>query len=87
MPTTHTMKHLQTLLESFSNGPNGSLHAAREIEGVIASSLPPDHPLQDLAEDFAQYRPGGGEHLYSEAQLLPKVAAVLRRFAKGDFAP
>ena len=85
MPTTHAMKHLQTLLELFNRGPNRSLEAAREIEGVIASSLPPDHPLQELAEDFSQYRPGGGEYLYSEAELLPKIAAFLRRFAKGDF--
>ncbi|MES2877759.1 MAG: hypothetical protein V4713_05000 [Pseudomonadota bacterium] len=87
MSTPHAMRHLQTLLESFSNGSNRSLQASREIEGIIASSLPPDHPLQELAEDFAQYRPGGGEYLYSEAELLPKVAAFLRRFAKGDFAP
>jgi hypothetical protein len=77
--TNEPLSRIQALLEAFVAGPNRSLQAAREIEGAIADSLPPDHTLQELAEDFAQYRPGGGEGLYSEVQLLPKVAGSLRR--------
>lgn len=78
MTDEQSLSRIQDLLEAFAIGPDRSLQAAREIEGAIAESLPAQHALQELAEDFAQYSPGGGDRLYSEAQLVPKVAAFLR---------
>jgi hypothetical protein len=85
MENAQSLKHIQALLAAFGIGPNRSLQASREIEGAIAESVPSDHHLQELAEDFAQYSPGGGEGLYSEVELLLKVEAFLRRFNERGF--
>jgi len=42
-----------------------SVEASNRIEGCIAASLPEDDELQELAVSLGQYRPEGGDYLYS----------------------
>lgn len=75
---------LAARMERFASGQDCSLAAANVIEGEIAIIFPEDDELQELAEDLAQYQPEGGDHLYSEADLRPRMIkwceAVQRRF-------
>jgi hypothetical protein len=73
------MQRLRTLLCRFIDGPDRSISAANEIEGLIASNYPPEDPLQELAEDLAQYSPRGGNFLYSEEEMIRKITVWLRR--------
>jgi hypothetical protein len=73
-PNSNDWKQLSVLLETFASGEDQSMALARQIEGQIATRFPSDHAIQDLADAFAQYRPGGGDFLFSEADMLPQVA-------------
>lgn len=70
-PTPDDWRHLSFLLDAFASGKDRTIKAARQIEGHIATRFPSAHAIQDLADAFAQYRPGGGEFLFSEADVLP----------------
>jgi hypothetical protein len=74
---------LRSLLEVFVSGTDRSVKFANEIEGQIALEFPEDHPVQELAEELAQYRPGGGDFLISESEMLPIVAKWLARIQGG----
>ena len=87
MPSSQTLKQLHALLDAFEKGRSRSLQDAREIEGFIASHFPQEHPLQELAEGLAQYQPGGGDLLYSEAEILPRVSFWLQRIRTESIAP
>jgi hypothetical protein len=60
-------------MERFARGEDCSLAAANFIEGEIATIFPEDDELQELAELLAQYRPGGGEFLWSEDDVRPRM--------------
>jgi hypothetical protein len=66
-------------MEQFASGTDVSLVAANAIESAIILLFPEDEELQELADLLAQYRPGGGDHLYSEAEMRPWVAAGRER--------
>ncbi|KRD73548.1 hypothetical protein [Lysobacter sp. Root983] len=72
-------ERLRSLLEEFLRQTFPSLGLAQEIEGLIATEFSADHAIQELANELAQYRPGGGDMLYSEHEMRPKVAAWLAR--------
>jgi hypothetical protein len=67
---------LAKLIKQFVAGDT-SLHIANQIEALIANGFPEEHPAQDLAEMLAQYRPGGGDFLYSEQDVLPPLERLL----------
>ncbi|MBQ1782626.1 MAG: hypothetical protein II007_03145 [Gammaproteobacteria bacterium] len=73
-------QELRSLLESFISGENQSLLMAQKIESIICIEYAEDHPLQELAEFLAQYRPGGGEFLYSETETAQEISRWLKRF-------
>jgi hypothetical protein len=50
---------LKQMLEDFESGRDRSMKKAWEIEGFITENFPLEHPIQELAEYLAQYRPGG----------------------------
>ena len=83
-PAPDDWKQLCVPLETFASGENRSLTTANEIEGQIATKFPSDHAIQDLAEAFAQYRPGGGDFLFSEEDMLPQVRRWLARARDGS---
>lgn len=74
-------QELRILLESFKNGENQSLQIAQKIESIICSEYAEDHPLQELAEFLAQYRPGGEEFLYSKAEANQEISKWLKRLS------
>jgi hypothetical protein len=76
-PTADDWKQLSVLLESFVSGKGRTIATAHQIEGQIATRFPSDHAIQDLADAFAQYTPGGGDLLFSEVDMLPMVARWL----------
>ena len=73
-------QELRALLESFKSGENQSLQIAQKIESIICIEYAENHPLQELAEFLAQYRPGGGEGLYSETEAAEVISKWLSRF-------
>jgi hypothetical protein len=73
-------EELRILLKSFKSGENQSLEVAQKIEGIICTEYAKDHPLYELAEFFAQYRPDGGEFLYSETEAAQEISKWLKRF-------
>jgi hypothetical protein len=63
-------------LERFIRAERGedySLSASGAIEGEIATLFPENKKLQEHADLLAQYRPGGGEFLYSEIEIRPHM--------------
>ncbi len=73
------LNELKRLLVAFvAGGPEDrSLEAAHRIEGFIATSLPEDDELQEFADSLAQYRPEGGDYLYSYEQMRPLAQDAL----------
>ncbi|MES2675938.1 MAG: hypothetical protein V4660_17000 [Pseudomonadota bacterium] len=71
---------LRILLESFKSGENQSLPIAQKIESIICTEYAENHPLQELAEFLAQYRPGGGEFLHCETEATQEITKWLKRF-------
>jgi len=82
-PAPDDWRQLSVLLEIVASGKDRSITTARQIEGQIATTFPSDHAIQDLADAFAQYRPGGGDFLFSEADMMPQVARWLARARDG----
>jgi hypothetical protein len=75
-----TLHELEQLLRAFLAGKEEAIstEAANRIEGCIASSLPEDDELQELADSLAQYRPEGGDYLYSYKAMRLQVELALR---------
>ena len=73
------LAELKRLLVQFmSGGPEDiTREAAHRIEGLIASTLPEDDELQEFAESLAQYRPEGGDYLYSYKEMRPLAQDAL----------
>ena len=72
------VEHLIALMESFVSGEAISVNDANKLEGALLECSPERPELEDLADDLAQYRPGGGDFLYNYVQMKPKVAYFLR---------
>jgi len=75
---------LMTLLVEFVSRRDISLGTANKIESLIAVEFSEDDPIQELAEDLAQYTPGGGDYLFSEEQMVPRAAAWLARLREKE---
>jgi hypothetical protein len=73
------LERLKRLLVMFLAGAEGdvSVRAVGEIEGCIAELVGEDDELMEFAADLAQYRPEGGEYLYSYADMRPRAQAAL----------
>jgi hypothetical protein len=72
---------LATLMERFASGEAISLQDARKLEGGLLEWAPEYPDLEDLADELAQYSPGGGDLLFDEVRMKPRVAhhlAMLR---------
>jgi len=79
---------LQSLLENFINGSDRSMAAAGKIEVALDDRFGDEEPFADLALALASYRPGGGEFLYDEEDIvkmaLPTLRALVLRKAGGS---
>lgn len=72
-----------SLLETFVSGADRSLRIANEIEVALDQTFPADEQMADYVSEFAMYRPGGGDYLYDEAQLVPRCGALLEMLRSG----
>jgi hypothetical protein len=80
-----TLSKLIVLLEGFLVTQDRPPNRGQDIESYIATNFDDDHPLQDLAVDFAQYDSCGGEYLFDNSYMVPKVSTWLRRIRSGEF--
>jgi hypothetical protein len=62
------------LMERFVSGDAISLADAQRLEGRLLESVSEVPALEDLADELAQYQPGGGEHLYDFELMKTRVA-------------
>ncbi len=83
--STSPLVKLQQLLEGFLVRQDTPPHRGWDIGGHIATNFDSEHPLQDLADDFAQYSSSGGDCLLSDAEMLPIVSRWLARIRAGGF--
>jgi hypothetical protein len=65
---------LITLMERFVSGDAISLADAKRLEGRLLEAVSEVPELEDLADDLAQYQPGGGDYLYDFERMKPRVA-------------
>ena len=78
-PDHSPLEELIDLLRQFVDGEDRSIAAAQRLESRIALGFASEHPLQELADYLAQYRPGGGEGLFGEAEATSEVRRWLAR--------
>ena len=78
-PALEDLELLMCLLAMSINEGTVSLDRSKQIEGLIVTLLPDDHRADEVAEELAQYSPGGGHGLLSEAELLPSLSRLLAR--------
>ena len=74
-------------LRNFIDGKDRSMAAAGWIEVALDEKFPDDEEMADVVLALASYRPGGGEYLYDEHQLVKfcelALAKVLKQPASG----
>jgi len=68
---------LMTLMERFVSGEAIALADANRLESLLLEWTSEVPELEDLADDLANYRPGGGDYLYDFDQMKPRVAHFL----------
>jgi len=72
-----SLDDLIALMERFVSGDAASLADANRLESGLLEHAVTDPSLEDLADDFAQYSPVGGELLFDFARMKPRVAHYL----------
>jgi hypothetical protein len=70
-----TMKHgaIINLIKSFTSRDDISVELANKIEVALERNLSENESAQDLVLMLASYRPGGGDYLYDEDQVIKKL--------------
>ncbi len=75
------MSAIDELLMRLRRFASGEAHLLTDANAIEAAcyELSEEHPvLEDLALEFAAYRPEGGEYLYDFAQMKPRVEGCIR---------
>lgn len=67
------------LIDGFLSGQDISVARANVLELALDDSFPEDETVQDLVLMLASYCPGGGEFLYDERAIAPKLCNVRER--------
>jgi hypothetical protein len=80
-----SLSKLAQLLEGFLVTQDTHPNRGRDIEGYIAIRFDSDHPLHELANEFAQYSSSGGEYLFDDAYMVSRVSLWLQRIRSGEF--
>jgi len=69
---------LITLMERFVLGEAISVEDAGKLESALLEWIEVHPELEDLADDLAQYQPGGGDFLFDYARMKTRVLHYLR---------
>jgi hypothetical protein len=72
---------LLELMQRFVNGGDRSLALAGEIEVGLDEVFGEREPFADLSLALASYRPGGGEYLYDEEQIITQMRYAMQQLA------
>jgi len=68
--------NVENLIDKFIIGVDRSIRLAGELEVALDVTFPNDDYIQDVIEILASYRPGGGDYLYDEEQVIQKLKQV-----------
>jgi hypothetical protein len=82
--TEGIINEIIALIDRFLSGEETSLPLVNEIEGILVQNFTLEPWFDDALLALAQYRPGGGDHLYNEhdlGQVLQDVRADLLKDA------
>jgi predicted RNase H-related nuclease YkuK (DUF458 family) len=72
-------KNIVDLINRFISKEDVSISIANEIEVAIDDVFPDDEYMQDTVVMLASYRPGGGEYLYNQEELINRLKKVKDR--------
>ena len=70
---------LKSLFDEFLSGRDRSVAFTKELEANLDEAFPEDEYFQELADDLASYRPGGGDLLYDEAYICNRLRIAKER--------
>jgi hypothetical protein len=76
-----TKDMLLELMQRFVSGSDRSMALAGEIEVGLEEVFGEREPYADLSLALASYRPGGGEYLYDEEQIVVQMRQALQQLA------
>lgn len=82
--TADPRQALRAMLERFLRGDDRSLRFANEIEDLLDREFRGTAIHEELIEDLARYRPGGGPYLLNEEALAKKIDYVISVFLTKD---
>lgn len=71
---------LEALICHYDEGAN----RVANLEAVLISEFYEDDRFDDLLEAVARFKPGGGEYLYSESDILKFAKSAMRELASSD---
>jgi hypothetical protein len=71
------------LMQRFVSGRDRSMALAAEIEVSLAEVFGEQEPFPDLSLALASYRPGGGEYLYNEEQIVIRMKRAIDQITAG----
>jgi hypothetical protein len=82
---TDIRSNVRKLMKAFLADPSITNAQALEValDPLTAKDVEGSSTFDDLAGMLAQYRPEGGDHLYSSADLTPIVERALARLGPG----
>jgi hypothetical protein len=66
------------ILEGFISGNDRSMESLTSIEAELDEAFPNDEKVHDFVVDIARYRPGGGQFLHDEEEMLARVRWIKR---------
>ena len=67
---------LLSLTHQFIEKTDFSLNAAKQIESLLLDYNSEGGIAEDLIDMLASYSPGGGEYLFDEDQIIPKLSVL-----------
>ncbi len=78
------MSHLSLVaqLELFESGADRSVQWAKDTESLLDQIALWDELIDDLQDQLALYRPGGGPHLVDEHEMARIVVSALKVLRK-----
>jgi hypothetical protein len=71
---------LRAMLDRFVRGEDRSVRYANEIEELLSRDFRNTPIYDELVEDLATYRPGGGQFLIDEPRLARKFEFAIREW-------
>ena len=75
------LEKLCEMMGAFLSGEDRTLAMAGRIEVALEDLMGDEEPYASVVLALASYRPGGGEFLYNEAEIIPFVRVAFDAIA------